>query len=112
MSASVMRTFVAAITLWIVITLQGNLFRNLHLIKQERRALRFIIVGSLLGPVIGASLMLVSLQFTSVGVSSTLVSTSPIMLIPIGYFVFNERISLRAVIGTVVAMIGIAILFT
>ena len=39
MSASVMRTFVAATTLWIVIALQGNLSCNFRLIKQERRAL-------------------------------------------------------------------------
>jgi drug/metabolite transporter (DMT)-like permease len=33
-------------------------------------------------------------------------------LIPIGYFIFKEQITLRAIIGTIVTIIGIAILFT
>lgn len=112
MSASLMRTFVAVVTLWVFIASQGNIQRNLKLIRSEMYSMRFIMVAAVSGPVIGASLVLVSLQFTSVGVSSTLANTTPIILIPIGYFVFKERITLRAIIGTVIAIAGIAILFT
>jgi drug/metabolite transporter (DMT)-like permease len=62
--------------------------------------------------VIAGSLLLLSFQFIPVGVSTTLSHTTSIMLIPIGYFVFKERITLRAIIGTFVTIIGIAILFT
>lgn len=112
MSASVMRTFVASVTLWLLLGAQGNLRSSLRLIHTESRSMILLSLGAIIGPAVGSSFVLLSLQYTSVGVSSTLTGTSPIMLIPIGYVVFKERITLRAVIGTVVAMIGIAILFT
>lgn len=112
MSASVMRAFVGAITLWILLGVQGNLGHHISLLRTEIPSMKYIVVASIVGPVIGASLVLVSLQFASVGVSSTLVNTSPIMLIPIGYLIFKERITSRAIMGTVVAIVGIAILFT
>lgn len=112
MSASVIRTFVGGVTMWLFILSQGSLRHYISLLRSEAPSMKFIVGASVMGPVIGASLILVSLQFTTVGVSSTLTNTTPIMLIPIGYFVFKELITLRAVAGTIVAIIGIAILFT
>ena len=112
MSASLMRTFVGMTTIWLVIVAQGGVQRNLKLIASESRAMVFILIAAVSGPVIGASLILVSLQFTSVGVSSTLANTTPIILIPIGYFIFKEKITVRAIVGTLVAIAGIAVLFT
>ena len=37
--------------------------------------------------------------------------TLDVFLIPIGAFVFKERITLRAVVGTLVALGGVAVLF-
>lgn len=112
MSAAVMRTFVGAVTLWLVIASQGNLRRTINLARTEIQSMKFILGAAIVGPVIGASLVLVSLQLTDVGIASTLTNTTPIMLIPIGYFVFKERITLRAIAGTMVAIVGIALLFT
>jgi drug/metabolite transporter (DMT)-like permease len=36
---------------------------------------------------------------------------SPIMLIPLSRWIFRERVSLRAVAGTAVALVGAAIIF-
>jgi drug/metabolite transporter (DMT)-like permease len=54
---------------------------------------------------------MLSFQVVPVGVSTTLSHTTSIILIPIGYFVFRERITPRAIIGTIITVIGIAILF-
>lgn len=35
----------------------------------------------------------------------------PIFLLPVSHFVFKERLGWPAVIGTIVAMIGVGILF-
>lgn len=112
MSASLMRTSIGAVTIWAVIVSQGGVRRNVNLMLTERRSMLFILVAAVSGPVIGASLVLMSLQYTSVGVSSTLANTTPIILIPIGYFVFKEKITMRAIVGTVIAIAGIAVLFT
>ncbi len=111
MSASVMRTVVGLVLLGVLIGARGKLRYNLELIKAEPRAIALIALASLAGPVLGATLILVSLQFTSVGISSTLTGTTPILMIPISFAVFGERITLRAVIGTAVAIAGVALLF-
>ncbi len=111
MSASVIRTVVALILLWIFIGIRGKLRYNLDLISTEPRALALIVLASLAGPVFGATLVLLSLQFTSVGISSTLTGTTPIFMIPISFAVFGERITFRACIGTLVAIAGVALLF-
>ena len=112
MSASLMRTIVAVVTVWVMLAAQGTLRHNLQLIQTESHSMKFIFVASVTGPVIGASFVLLALQYASVGVASTLINTTPIMIIPIGYFIFKEHITLHAILGTIVAIIGIAILFT
>ena len=111
MSASLIRTVFGLAALLILIALRGKLRENLRLIVAQPRALLLIMLASLSGPVIGATLVLLSLQYTSVGISSTLTGTTPILLIPIGYVVFGDRITARAVAGTFVAISGVALLF-
>jgi drug/metabolite transporter (DMT)-like permease len=52
-----------------------------------------------------------AVQNTAVGIASTLMALSPIMLIPLERWVFDERVSPRAVIGTVIALAGSAMIF-
>ena len=112
MSAGVIRTLVGVAFLWFYMALRGQLLADLRMIPREWRALALLAVGSLTGPVIGTSLVLLSLQYISVGVSSTLSGTTPIILIPVGYLVFKERIGIRAIMGSLLAIAGIALLFS
>lgn len=111
MSASIMRTVFALVVLWVLIALRGKLRQNLRLIVDQPRALSLIALAAFTGPVLGATLVLASLQFTSVGISSTLTGTTPILMIPIGFVVFGEQITRRAIGGTCVAVAGVALLF-
>ena len=112
MSAGIIRTLVGAAILWFYMAVRGDLMASLRSISREGRALVLLTLASLTGPVIGTTLVLLSLQYISVGVSSTLTGTTPVILIPIGYVVFKERISPRAVMGSLLAIAGIALLFT
>ena len=111
LSASLIRTLVALLLLLALIGLRGQLRRNLKLIAIERRALALSALAGLGGPVLGTTFVLISLQYTSVGISSTLTGTTPIMLIPLSFLVFGERVSWRAALGTAVAVCGVALLF-
>ena len=111
MSAGLIRTIVAIALLWAYIALRGKLRHNLALVASSPRALAWLALASVAGPVAGTMLILVSLQFTSVGISSTLTNTTPIFLIPIAYLAFGERITARAVAGTFLAIAGVALLF-
>jgi drug/metabolite transporter (DMT)-like permease len=68
-------------------------------------------IAALIGPVIGVSLSLLAVQNTAVGVASVLTSLSPIFMLPIAHFFFKERLGWQAVAGTLLAMIGVTVLF-
>jgi drug/metabolite transporter (DMT)-like permease len=110
-SASLIRTVVGVAILALFICLRGSWGRRLKPVIAEPSVGIFLVLASLAGPVLGTTFVLLSLQFTSVGVSSTLTNTTPIVLIPIGYLVFGEKITYRAVVGTGVAIAGVAVLF-
>ena len=40
-----------------------------------------------------------------------LMALPPVIILPISYFVFKEKIDWQAIIGTVLAIAGVAILF-
>jgi len=67
--------------------------------------------ASIVGPVIGVILSLYAIAHTSLGVASTLMSLSPLFLIPLSRFFFKEQVTSRSVIGTTVALAAASILF-
>jgi len=110
LSASLIRVTTAAGIIWILATLQhqaGTTIKALR--KPESR--NPILAGTIFGPVLGMTLSLVAVQTSEVGIASTLMALSPVLLLPLTYWQFHERVTLRAVMGTVTAMCGVAILF-
>ena len=51
------------------------------------------------------------MQLTRVGTASTLMALPPVLLIPVEYFVYRRHISSRGIVGTVVAFVGVALIF-
>ncbi|MCP4518412.1 MAG: EamA family transporter [Delftia sp.] len=78
---------------------------------RDRKASRFIAGGALTGPFIGVWLSMVAVQRAQVGIASTLMSFSPVHLIPLSSWVFHDRISARAIGGAVVALVGVTTIF-
>ncbi|MEQ8675987.1 MAG: DMT family transporter [Aggregatilineales bacterium] len=111
LSASLIRLASATIVLWLLALFQGQLRENLTTLIRFPVALRYLMGAAVMGTVVGALLVLIALQNAPVGIATTLINLTPIFLIPIGYVIFKERISSRAVVGTLVAMAGIAIIF-
>lgn len=110
-SATLIRITAGVIALWALVAFQRNIKSTAAVIRSDRILLLQITGAALSGPVIAGVLLLLSFQHIPVGVSTTLSHTTAIMLIPVGYFVFKERITRRAIIGTIVTLVGIGILF-
>jgi drug/metabolite transporter (DMT)-like permease len=71
---------------------------------------KIVLVATVVGTYVGNSLQQFSLKFTSAGVTQTLLSTSPLFVLPIAVWM-GEKISPRAVGGVLLALVGIALLF-
>lgn len=76
-----------------------------------REVMTGITIGSLFGPVVGVSLSLMAVKYTSTAVASTLMALTPILIIPVSVFFLKERIKPNEILGAVVGVFGVALLF-
>jgi drug/metabolite transporter (DMT)-like permease len=111
LSGNVIRMLAAATTLWAITFFQGQARATIQRLTSQRQAVLNIAGGAFFGPFLGVWLSLIAIQLTQVGVASTLMALPPIFLLPISHFVFKEQLGWAAVLGTIVAMVGVAILF-
>jgi drug/metabolite transporter (DMT)-like permease len=102
---------VALITIWILTLVTGQVRSTVQQVIENPRAMKMIVAASIVGPFIGVWLSLVAVRATYVGIASVLMALTPIILLPVVKWGFKERVSSRAVVGTVVAMVGVAVIF-
>jgi len=110
LSAVAIRMLTSMIVIWILAIAQGQVRKTLATAR-NLPAMRSIVLGSFVGPFIGVWLSLVAVQATFVGIASTLNSLTPIFVLPIAKWGFKERVTLQAVIGTVIALAGVSLIF-
>ncbi len=109
-SANLIRLIAASTTISLITIFRGAMISD---IKKMKNKIAFveIIIGAMLGPVSGVSLSLIAISYANIGIASTLMQLAPIILLPIGYYFFKERITIRAIIGTIIAILGASLLF-
>ena len=109
--ATFVRLFAAAILILPVSILLRRYKNPITLYRSDTKGLALTFGGTFFGPFLGITLSLISIASTSVGIASTLMATVPVIMLPIGKFVFKDQINLKAIIGAVIAVAGVAILF-
>ena len=109
-SATLVRVGCAGLVLAAVGLARGNLRAHLAKMK-DRKALLEITAGSLTGPVLGVILSLEAIAHAHIGVASTLMSLTPVLLLPVSHILFKEKITSRAIVGTLIALLGVVLLF-
>jgi drug/metabolite transporter (DMT)-like permease len=111
LSGNLIRMLAAASVIWLVAVLLKQAEETLHRLQSERKVILPLLGGALTGPYIGVWLSLIAVQRTEVGIASTLMALPPVFLLPIGRVVFKEAIGVQAIVGTLVAVGGVAMLF-
>ena len=76
----------------------------------DRKALIYTSMGAAVGPFLGVSLALLALHYIPTGVASTIFSLVPIFIIPFSIFLHKEHVSIRAITGAVIAVLGVYML--
>lgn len=109
LSGNLIRVICAMLILWLITALSGRVETTLKSYR-DGKAFLALSAGSFFGPFVGVWLSLVSIKYARLGIATTLMSLTPIFLIPITRIVFGERITKGAVFGTIIAVAGAAIL--
>jgi drug/metabolite transporter (DMT)-like permease len=109
--AAAVRIAVAFVVLLPVVVTLGRVTHPVRAFAQDRKALGLTALGSVLGPFLGISTSLMAVANTQVGVAATLMSTVPIIMLPLVRIIFKERLTWGAVGGAFIAVAGVALLF-
>jgi len=110
-TGNTIRMLAAVIVLWGLVLIQGKAGLTVGTLRANPRTLGILALAAITGPVLGASASLYAVQHTEVGIASTLIALPPVFLLPVGWVLFRERFEWGAVLGTLVAIGGVAVLF-
>lgn len=102
---------IAGFFAFLVLFLFLNRWSDLKKAVRDKSAMFLIALGSLVGPFIGVSLQLISLQYTTAGVSATIIAIMPVLIIPLSIIIYKEKITAREILGAFCSVLGVGILF-
>ncbi|MFC2096302.1 DMT family transporter [Bacteroidota bacterium] len=78
---------------------------------KNREAMTRLGIGAIFGPFLGVSFSLLAVKHTTTGVASTIMAIVPILIIPPALIFFKEKITVKEIIGSMIAVGGVALFF-
>lgn len=109
--ASFVRISVALVVMLPIFAATGHYTNPVKIFGRNKKMLGIMLIGSFLGTFLGITLSLIAVAHTKVGIASTLIGTSPVLMLPIVRIVQQEHLSWKAIVGAIIAVIGVGMLF-
>ena len=78
---------------------------------RDAKAMKWLVVGSIFGPFLGVSFSLMAVQHTDAGIAQTIMSLTPVFIIPPAVLINKERVTGREILGAVIAVCGAVLFF-
>jgi drug/metabolite transporter (DMT)-like permease len=110
-AANQIRVLAGLVGFALIFTATGIWPRFLDALRHPTAMARTV-TGGFFGPFLGVSLSLVAVQNTIAGVAATIMSTTPVIILPASIWLRRERVTVRAVLGALLAVAGTAVLFS
>jgi len=108
--ATFIRMVAATAGIWLIGFIKRDNMETIRKIK-DRRAMLLALGGSICGPFLGVWMSLVAVKNTEAGIAAAIMATVPILVIPLVIIFYREKVSLKAAVGAVIAVGGVALLF-
>ena len=102
---------IAGVVGFTVIYFLLNKWKALFQAFENKKAIFQISAGSFLGPFIGISLSIIAVQHTKVGIASTLIAISPLIVIPLSILFFKEKSCWKEIAGATITIFGVMVFF-
>jgi len=77
---------------------------------RHRRVMGILLYGSFIGPFLGVILCMIAIRHCHAGVVTTILSTMPVLVLPLVILFHKEKVSLRAAAGALLTVAGVAML--
>ncbi len=111
MLATLIRMSGATVVLWPLSILSRRVQNPVTILFRDSKAFKLLLIGVIFGPYLGVTLSLVAVKYTYTGIAATLMSTMPVLMIPMLIVIEKEHPTWRATVGASIAVAGIAIIF-
>jgi len=108
-TGTLLRVFPAILVLS-VITYRKSGWEPLRLVFSPMRNGLILTLAAFMGTFLGLLLMSVGAKYAKAGVTAAISSTYPVWILPIAHFLLGERVSVKSVALTLLAVAGIAIM--
>ena len=109
--ASFVRIGVAIVVMLPVFAASGHYTNPIKVFGRDKKLLAIMLVGSFFGTFLGITLSLLAVAYTKVGIASTLIATSPVLMLPMVRIIQQEQLSWKAIMGAIIAVAGVGMLF-
>lgn len=86
-------------------------FKELPVSFRDKTAMKWLLVGSVFGPFLGVSFSLMAVQHTNAGIAQTIMSLTPVLIIPPAVLINKEKVTTREIVGAIVAVAGVVLFF-
>ncbi len=110
LQSTIVRLAPALLALLAIIRFSGNRTDRLAVIKDDKKLIRLVFLSSFIGAYICLWLQQIAIENAPAGIAQTLLSTSPIFILPM-MALRGEKVSLRAATGAAAAIFGITLVF-
>jgi len=105
------RLLFAFVAAFFISTVTGRMRANsIPVFKNQNNGLPYMFLGTLFGPVLGVSFSLIAIQHLSVATAQTIFALLPIVVLPINYFYYKEKITIQSVFACGIAILGVFVL--
>ena len=109
--ATIVRMCAATVGMQVLVCLQRRPFAMVKILR-NKKALTAAWIGVICGPVLGVWMSMVgAARSQDTGVASALMATTPILMLPVAMWFYRARVGVLSVIGTVLAVFGVAVCF-
>jgi len=108
-AATVVRVGAAAATLWAIALARGRAGRALGFLKDPAVRVR-IACGTVFGPLVGMLGFVSALKFAPAGLVSTIISTSPLVILPLMAVKYRMRVGVGIIVAGVLAVVGVGLI--
>lgn len=109
-SSSTQTRMICALGVFIIFLTYKRLWKKVFNVLRDRKVI-LLIIGGTITATAGITFLVAALNLGNAGIISTISSTSPILIIPISYLIFKEKIKIKEIIGACISVFGIALFF-
>jgi drug/metabolite transporter (DMT)-like permease len=93
--------------LFFVMRLWKEAFRGLT----YRKPMLQLSLGAFFGPFLGVSFSLIAIKYSDTGIAATIMALVPVLIIPPSIILYKEKVTLKEIIGSLLAVSGVAMFF-